>query len=161
MKILNAHAQPVKAQTPQGFEMFARGHPGIYLDADFRVRRKIKMFARESKQILKLLRGQICGSTAAPMELHHRAIVRHSSSYMFDLSLQHIEIRYRHALIFLNNYVTSAKQTQAFAKGKMHVQRNGCLRALRLSVNGFKIAGTESVIPNRRSRIARITRSGP
>src|ERR1700719_1110213 len=49
MKILDAHAEPVEAQATQSFQMFASGHPGIDLDSDFRVRRKVKMFACASK----------------------------------------------------------------------------------------------------------------
>src|SRR4029077_13619754 len=95
MKILNTHAETIEAQATQSFEMFAVGDPGIDLDTDFRVRRKIKMLARESKQIVKLLRGEISRGAAAPMKLHHRAIARHCSSYMFDFALQNIEVGYR------------------------------------------------------------------
>src|ERR1700722_739994 len=139
--------------------MLASSYPRVDFDADFRVGRKIKMLACEPKQILKLLWSQICRGTAAPMELHYRAIARDSSSHLFDFSLQNIEIRYRDAFVFLNNYVTRAKQTQAFAEGKMHVQRNGCLRPLRLGVDGFEIIRTERVIPDWRSGVAGVTRS--
>src|ERR1700731_4308832 len=49
MKILDAHAETVKAQATQSLEMFASGHPRVDFNADFRVGRKIKMFARESE----------------------------------------------------------------------------------------------------------------
>src|ERR1700675_1088453 len=79
---------------------------------------------------------------------------------MFDFALQNIEIGYGDALIFLNNYVACAKQAQAFAEGKMHVQRNRRLRALRFGVNRFQIAGAKGVIPDRRRWIAGVTRPG-
>ncbi len=92
------------------------------------------------------------------MELHYGAIARNSSGDMFDFALEYIEIRYRDAFVFLNNYVTGAKKTQAFAERKMHVQRNGCLRPLRFGVDGFEIIRTERVIPDWRSGVACVTR---
>src|ERR1700722_10900183 len=148
MEILDAHAEAVKAQATQGFKVFASGYPRVDFNADFRVRRKFKMHPRESEQILKLLRSQICRGTAAPVELHYRAIARNSSCHLFDFALEYIEIRYGDAFVFLNNYVASAKKTQAFAEGKMHVQRNGCLGPLRFGVDGFEIIRTERVIPD-------------
>lgn len=43
----------------------------------------------------------------------------------------------------------------------MHVQRDRCLRLLRFFMNSFKIAGTERIIPDRRSRIAGVTGPRP
>ena len=56
LKILDAHAQAVKAQLSNRLEMRARGHTGIDFDADFTVGRELEMFASKFKKILDLFR---------------------------------------------------------------------------------------------------------
>ena len=106
---------------------------------NLRIRGKREAFSRGAKQILDLFGRQIGGRTAAPMKLHHFTFTRNSATHALHFVLQHAEIRRRDSLIFLNDHVACAKQTQAFAEGKMHVQRNRRLRRVCLFMHFFQI----------------------
>src|SRR5712692_1408824 len=161
MKILDPHAQPVKAQPPQRLQVLARGHSRVDLDPHLRVRRKVKMLARGAKQIFNLLRSQIRRRPAAPVKLQHWPFFRNAAAHPLHFALQHVEIRRRHALVFLDDYVASAKQAQALAKRNVHVQRNGAARPFRLRVHLLQIIRAKRIVPHRRGRIARIPRPRP
>ena len=75
MKILNAHAQAVEAETAQGFEMLAAGDARIDFDADFGVGREGEALAGEAEEIFHLRGREIGGRAAAPVELHDGAIL--------------------------------------------------------------------------------------
>src|SRR5689334_9863332 len=160
MKILNSHAKPVEAELAERFKVRARSDAGIHFDADFAVGRKMKTFARKSEQVLNLLRRKIGGRAAAPVKLHDGTILGNAAADAFRLTLQYIQIRRRDTLVFLNHYVASAKQAQAFAERDMHVQRNGRLRAFCFTKNFFQITRAKRVVPNGRGRVTRVARAG-
>src|SRR5258707_6872534 len=129
-------------------------------DADFAVGSELEMLARESEKIFDLLRGKIRGRAATPMELHYGAIFRNAGADAFRLVLQHIEIRWRDTLVFLNHHVAGAEQAEAFAEGNMHVQRNGRLRVFRLGEDIFQVGRAKAVAPNGRGGVAGVAWTG-
>src|ERR1700730_8618523 len=159
MKVLDAHAESIEAQAAQRLEMFARSDAWVDLDADFCIWRKIKILARKTEQVGKLFRRQISWRATAPMKLHHWSFPRNAASHVLDFALQYLQIRRSHALIFLNNYVARAEQAQAFAEGKMHVERNRSSRNLRFLMHGFEIVGSKGVIPDRCGGITGVARA--
>ena len=59
-----------------------------------------------------------------------------------------------------DDHVAGAEQAEALAEGKMHVERDGRLRGVGLGVHAFEVVGTEIILPDRRRRIAGVTRAG-
>src|SRR5205823_13277812 len=161
LKILNAHAQPVEAQLAEGLEMRARSDAGIDFYPDFTVRRELKTLARKLEKVFNLLRRKISWRAAAPVELHHGAILGNAAAHALRFALQHVQIRRRDSLIFLDHHVARAKQAETLAERDVHVQRNGRLRAFCFSKNSFQIPGTEAVLPAGRGRITSVARTGP
>src|SRR5260370_1202466 len=76
MEILNAHAETVEAELAQSFEMLARGHAGVDLDANLTVGVEMEMLFGACEQILDLCGCQVGWRAAAPMKLDHRAILQ-------------------------------------------------------------------------------------
>src|SRR5580693_5527658 len=54
MEILNPHAQAVKPEPPQRFEVFARCDPRVDFDSDLRVGGEAKAFSSSPEQIFNL-----------------------------------------------------------------------------------------------------------
>src|SRR5437588_2872496 len=154
VEVLNAHAETVEAQLAQRFEMLARGHARVDLDANFTVGVKMEMLFRECEQIRDLFGCQVRWCAAAPMELDDGAILRDAAADAFHLPLQHLKIRRCHTLVFLNDHIARAKKAQAFTEGNMHVERNRCPGTLSLFMHLFEIGWTESVVPDRRGGVA-------
>ena len=140
--------------------MCERRNAWIDFDADFAIRREVETFARKFEEIFDLFGGKVGRRATAPVKLHHGSVFRNAAADALGFALQYIEIRRRDALVFLNHYVTSAKQAQALTEGNMHVKRNRCFRAFGLFENVFQIRGAERVVPNGRRGIARVSRSG-
>ena len=158
VKVLNAHAEPVKAELAQSFEMLAGGHAWVDLDANFTVGVEMEMLFCKGKQILDLFGRQVGWCAAAPMELDHAAVLRDAEADALHLSLQHLKIRGRDVFVLLNDDVARTKEAQAFTEGDMHVERNRCPGTLSLLVHPFEIVRTERVVPDRRRGVARIAR---
>jgi hypothetical protein len=79
---------------------------------------------------------------------------------VLDLSLQYVQVRGRDALVFLDDDIAGAEQAEALAKRDMHVQRDGGFGTLRFFVNFFEVRGAKGIIPDRRGRVAGVTRTG-
>ena len=159
LEVLNAHAQPVEAHLAHRLQVRARGHTRIYLDPDLRVRRKREALPRVGEQVLDLLGGKIRRRSAAPVKLRHLALARNAMADVISLLFQHVQIRRRNSLVFLDDYVTRAEQAQAFAEGKMHVQRNGAALFLRRGQRCFVFFWSEGVGPHRCRGVAGVTGS--
>src|SRR5467141_4570472 len=125
MEVLNAHAQTVEAELAQGFEMLAGGYARVDLYAYFTVGVEMKVLFGECEQILDLFGSQVRWRAAAPMELHHGAILRDAAADALHLPLQHVKIRRRDVLVPLDDDVARAKEAETFTEGSMHVERNG------------------------------------
>src|SRR5258708_17901984 len=154
MEVLNAHAETVEAKLAQSFEMLARGHAGVDLDANLTVGVEMEMLFGACAQILDLCGCQVGWRAAAPMKLDHRAILRDPAADALHLPLQHVEIGCRNVLVFLNDDVAGAKEAEAFTEGNVHVQRNGRPGTFGLFVHSFEIGWAESVVPDWRRGIA-------
>src|SRR3984885_7431647 len=114
-----------------------------------------------AEKILHLRGSQIRGRSAAPVKLNHGAIFRNPLAHMFDLSFQGLEVGNRDFFIFLNGNIAGAEQTEALAKGDMHVKRKRRRFFFRARVKTLQIVGTEIFFPHRRGGIAGVTRAGP
>ncbi len=161
MKILNPHAQPVESQLAQRFQVRLRRHPRIDLDPDLRVRRKFKPLGRKPEKLFHLPGHQIRRRPAAPVKLHHRPFARHKPADVLDLPLQRLDVRRRNAVILRDHHVARAKQAQAFAEGKMHVQRHRSPRRVGRRVILLQIVRPEIILPHRRRRVTRVPRPRP
>src|SRR5260370_30532268 len=93
------------------------------------------------------------------MELDYRAILRDAAADALHLLFQHVKIRWRDALVFLNDDVAGAKKAKALAEGNVHVEGNRSAGPLGFFVYSFEIARAESVVPDWRGGIAGI--AGP
>ena len=105
--------------------MFAARNARIYFDADFSVGSESEVFAGEAEKVFDLRGSQISGSAAAPVELHDGAITGNAAADASHFALQDFEVGWCDALIFLDDDVASAEEAQAFAKGDMHIERDG------------------------------------
>ncbi len=161
MKILNAHAQAVEAQAPQGFQMRCGRHARVDLDADFGVRRERESLGRESKQAFHLFGRQIGGRAAAPVKLHDGAFARNEAADVLDFALQYFDVRRRDAVILGDHHVAGAEQAQAFTERKVHVERYRSARRIGGGVVALQIVRAEIILPDRSRRIARVARPGP
>ena len=74
VEILHPHTQAIETQLAKHFQVLARRHARIDLDADFRLARKREMRARVTEKIFDLRRRQIRRRSAAPMKLYHLAL---------------------------------------------------------------------------------------
>src|SRR6266704_639982 len=92
MKVLDAHAQTIKAQLVKRFEMLTRGDSRIDFDANFAVGGELEVLPRETEQILDLFRRQVSGCAAAPVELYDRAIFGNAAADAFRFTLEDIKI---------------------------------------------------------------------
>src|SRR6266478_470833 len=158
MEVLNAHAKTVEAELAQSFEMLAGGYARVDLYAYFTVGVEMETLFGECEQILNLFGCQVRRRAAAPMELDYGAILGDAVADAFHLSLQDVKIRWCDALVLLDNDVARAKEAEAFTKGNVHVQRNGCPGTVGLIVHPFEIGGSESIVPDRSGGIAGIAR---
>src|SRR5260370_28176316 len=110
VEVLNAHAETIEAKLPKSFEMLAGGYAGVNLDANLTVRIKMEALFRKCEKVLDLFGGQIGRGAAAPMELDHGTILRDAAADALHLLLQHVKIRRRDALVFLNDDVAGTKE---------------------------------------------------
>ena len=138
LEILDAHAEPVESQAAQRFEMRAIGDARIDFDADFGVRREREALARVHEKVFHLRGREIGGRAAAPVELDHAAVFRNPAGHVLDFLLQRGEVGNGDALVLLDRDVARAKQAQAFAEGKMHVERKRRAPRLRRARNIFR-----------------------
>src|SRR5882762_9646738 len=138
--------------------MLAGSHARVNLDANLTVGIEMKMLFRESEQILDLFGRQVGWRAAAPMELDHGAILGDAAADALHFLLQHVEIGWCNAFVFLNDDVAGAKEAEAFAEGNMHVERNGSFGTLGFFVYALEIGRAEGIVPDRSRRIARIAR---
>src|SRR6266581_4740806 len=111
------------------------------------LRVEMEVLFRKCEKIFDLFGGQVGWRAAAPMELDHGAISRDAAADALHLLLQHVKIRRRDALVFLNDDVAGAKEAEAFAEGNVHVERDRRPGLLSLLVHPFEIGGAESVVP--------------
>src|SRR5713226_4725278 len=140
--------------------MRAGGYTRVDFDANLTVRVELEMFFCEGEEILDLLGCQIGGSAAAPVELNDGAILRDAAADALHLLLQHLEVWRGDAFVFLNDDVASAEETEAFAEGNVHIERNRCAGPLGFSVHAFEIGRAEGIIPDGRGWIAGIAWPG-
>ena len=94
------------------------------------------------------------------MELRDRAIAGDAASDAIDFFFEGGEIRRGDALIFLDDDVARAEEAEAFAEGKMHVERNGRGFAVGVFDGGFVFLGAEGVNPDGRGGVAGVARAG-
>ena len=73
IKVLDAHAQAIKAEAAERLEMIRTGDSRIDFDPDFRIGSKRESLRSETEQIFHLRGRQVSGRSAAPMELYNRA----------------------------------------------------------------------------------------
>ena len=130
LKILNAHAEAVESQAPQSLEVRAIRDAGINFDSDFGVGREGESLARVAEKIFHLRGSKIGRRATAPMELNYGALFRNPSADVFNFALQRSEVGNCDAFVFLNGNVAGAKQAEAFAERKMHVERKRGAAAL-------------------------------
>lgn len=160
MEILNAHAEAVETEFAKNFEVRAAGDAGIDFDADLGIGRKREVFTREGEEVFNLFGSKVGRCAAAPVELHHGAQAGDGEADAIDFFLKDIKIRRRNVFVFLNNDVACAEEAQTFAKGNVHVERNGSLGAVGFDVNFFEIVNSEGVVPDRRGWIAGVAWAG-
>ena len=160
LKILNAHAEAVESEATQSFQMRAAGDTRVDFNSDFGVRRKKESLARVCEEVFELRGRKIRGSAAAPVELNYRAFARNHSRDVVDFLLERGEIGNRDALILLNRDVARAKKAEAFAEGKMHVERERRASQIGGGVTLFEIVRAEIVLPDRSRGIAGVARAG-
>ena len=140
--------------------MFATRDAGIDFNADFSVGSEIEVFAGEAEKVFDLRGSQIRGSAAAPMELNDWAIAGNAAADASHFALQDFQVRWRDALIFLDDDVARAEEAQALAKGNVHVEGDRRFSALGLFVDFFEVGGAEGIVPDRRGGIAGVARTG-
>src|SRR5229473_5974642 len=140
--------------------MRAGSYSGVDLDANLAVEIEVEMFLCEGEEILDLLGCQVGRSAAAPVELDYGAILGDTAADALHFLLEDVKIRRGDAFVFLNDDVASAEETEAFAEGNVHVERNGCAGALGFIVHAFEISGAEGIVPDRGRGIAGITWPG-
>src|SRR5208337_5585610 len=104
-EVLDAHAQAVEAHPTHGFQVGGCGHARIDFDADLRVGRKIEALAGVDEQIFDLLRRELRGRSAAPVELADLAIARDPASDGVNLFFQDAQVRWSNALILADDDV--------------------------------------------------------
>src|SRR6202789_2468446 len=114
-----------------------------------------------AEKIFHLCGSQIRGRSASPVKLNHGAIRRNALAHVFDISFQGFQVGKRDFFIFLNGNIAGAEQTEALAKGNMHVKRKRRSFFFRARVKTLQIVGTEILFPHRRGGIAGVTRAGP
>src|SRR5260221_132196 len=112
------------------------------------------------EQIEDLFGCKVGRSAAAPVELDYGAILGDAAADAFHFLFQDVKIRRGDTFVFLDDDVAGAKKTEAFAKGNVHVERNGCAGALGFIVHTLEISGPEGIVPDRRRGIAGIARPG-
>src|SRR5271170_6700677 len=95
------------------------------------------------------------------MELYDLALPRNAAADALEFALQNAEVRRSDLFVFLNDDVARAEQAEALAKGNMRVQRNRRPSAIRFLMHFFQVVRSEGIIPDRRGRIAGVTRTGP
>ncbi len=88
------------------------------------------------------------------------AIARNETGDVLDFISQSGEIRRRYGVILLNDHVAGAEEAQAFAEGKMHVERNRAARFVGLAIALLEIVGAEIVLPDGSGGIAGVARAG-
>ena len=74
--------------------------------------------------------------------------------------LQDVEVRRRDGLVFFDDDVAGAEEAEAFAEGNVHVERDGSSGALGLGVHFLEIVRAESIVPDGRSGITGVARTG-
>src|ERR1700722_13132108 len=126
LKVLNAHAQPVKSQAAQAFEVATFGHSRIDLDSNLGVGGKGESFAGVAEKIFHLRGSEIGWRASAPVKLSDGPFAGHSRANVTDFFLERVQVGNRYTFVFLNGDIAGAEQAEAFAEGKMHVKRNGC-----------------------------------
>src|SRR5215813_5535395 len=144
----------------QGQKVFARGDARVDLDADFRVGRKSEALFAVAKKIFELRGRRVGRRPAAPVELDDFAFAGNRPRDPRDLFLQDFEVGKRDALVLLDDDVASAEQAQAFAEGKMHVERYRGKRGISGRVHLLEVGRLERVVPHRSGRITGIARAG-
>jgi hypothetical protein len=139
--------------------MFAGRYAGINFYADFRVWGEMELGLSEMEEVFDLWGSQVGGSAAAPMELNDWAIFGHIAAYVFDFAFQDVEIGRGDGFVFLDDYVASAKEAEAFAEGNVHVKRDGGFGGVGFGVNFFEIVRAEGVVPDRGGGITCVARA--
>src|SRR6516165_8248023 len=160
LKVLYAHAESVKAKPAQCFKMRLARDAWIDFNTDLGIRSKLKFPVGVLEQIFHLCRAQICRRASAPVKLNRFATTRNRARDVVDFPLQSGEIGNEHVLILLNRDIAGTKKTEAFAEGKMHVERYGRAASIRASTIGLEIVRAKILSPNRRRWIARVARAG-
>src|SRR5215831_6241472 len=92
------------------------------------------------------------------MKLNDLPLMRNAPCHMVNLALQRLQVGNGYTLVLLNRNVARAEKTQAFAKGKMHVEGDGRAALVRLPKAIFQVSRAKIVFPDRRSGIAGVTR---
>lgn len=159
MEILDAHAETIEAELAKSGEMIAGGDARVDFNADFSVGSEGEVIARVAEEIFDLRRSEIGGRAAAPVELRDGAIFGDGLADAVDFALQDFEIRRSDTLIFLDDDVAGAEKAEAFAKGKVHVERDGRFCSLGFCVNFFEVVRAEGIVPDGSGRIAGVARA--
>src|SRR3954463_9847602 len=94
------------------------------------------------------------------MELHDGTLSGNTSAHALHLALEHAQVWRRNGFVLLDDYVASAKKAQAFAEGKVHVQRHGTACVLSLLMHFFEVGGSKGIVPDRSRRVAGVARPG-
>ena len=92
------------------------------------------------------------------MKLHDGPIAGNEFADVLDFPFECFDVRRRNAMILGDHHVARAEQAQAFAEGKMHVERNRRARRIRARVELFQIVRAEIILPDRRGGIAGVAR---
>src|SRR5258708_11916753 len=133
--------------------MRAGSYAGVDLDANLAVEIEVEMFLCGGEEILDLLGCQVGRSAAAPVELDYGAILGDAAADAFHFLFQDVKIRRGDAFVFLDDDVAGAKKTEAFAKGNVHVERNGCAGARGFIVHTLEVSAPVGIVPDRRRGI--------
>src|SRR5260370_21666728 len=159
MKVLDAHAQTIKAHLAKRFEMLPGGDSRIDFDADCAVGGEVEVVPREAEQILDLFGRQVSGCAAAPVELYDRAIFGDAAADAFRFALEDIKIRRRHAFVLLDDDVAGTKEAEAFTERNVHVKRDRRVGALGRFMHSFEIRRPPGGVSRSGPGIARKTRA--
>ncbi len=124
VEILHAEAHAVEATLAQCSHMLAREFARIHLTADFGVRGNAEFAGKVIEQPTHILRPEVGGGTAAPMQLAHCALRRHEWRYPVDLKEQDIKVGLRLAVLLGGDHVAATVVAKRVAERDVNIQRD-------------------------------------
>ena len=113
-----------------------------------------------AEKIFHLGGSEIGRRAAAPVKLSDFTFFGDTRADVVDFVFERFQVGNRYAFVFLDGNITGAEQAEAFAEGKMHVERHRRGSSVGLEIIFFQIIRAEIVLPDRRGGITGVTRPG-